>query len=749
MPKKATEAKSNAAAPAPAPEKEADVPSSKATSAAPAPVPRSQTKPKPAPADEMHLSAERGDVGRLAELLSVPGADIDAAAHGGLTPLMCCASKGRCGAAQLLLRFGATIAATDESGFTALHWASAGGHRETVEILLRFGATTDAVDNGGNTAFHVGCRRAARRSLECGETALLKALIDAGSDPQQRNSNGHSGLELMSGAGRAAAQRLQLLQLLGCSPLDPPPTAGPEPPAAPAVELSGRCGRPAAGGRLVALISHTVDTGATAGKLRQALADSPAGAWLTVLPAPPVAAMGSPAAERGRQLAAELQLSEADLAAAHSAAGTAATVAADVAAAATTAAADVAAAATTTADSPPIGDLGEFIATGDTTAAADAAGAAAADVAVAAKRVRQLQQRLVSAEQAPGRRAMDWINGLGADIVENANPVLAPSVLGPLPDTDAAFLLNEAAAAAATAAEVQVDHIAAPSSQDAVDAMAPYPASIGLSKEDSVSIAASAATLCGLALAAELIRRRLEDGSSGLQWSALLAHLSRAAISDYILPVLGHTAGNPAAIAATMVVSVELRQRDAGHRQMLKPGGSCGVREISKPGTEQQRGEKKESELLEGGVQQEEKKEKPEEPEEQEEQEEPEEQEEQCCDQGHQLMPFDYRIWRAVVQCDVVLSVLSRTHGMDAATARIYGMSGPEAAATRATLMCAAAVGRPVVLLLRNSAAPSAHVIELLAAPPAQFNHPDLCDPIDIRPVPQPPASTGRASHHM
>ena len=121
MPKKATEAKSNAAAPAPAPEKEADVPSSKATSAAPAPVPRSQTKPKPAPADEMHLSAERGDVGRLAELLSVPGADIDAAAHGGLTSLMCCASKGRCGAARLMLRFGATIAATDESGFTALH----------------------------------------------------------------------------------------------------------------------------------------------------------------------------------------------------------------------------------------------------------------------------------------------------------------------------------------------------------------------------------------------------------------------------------------------------------------------------------------------------------------------------------------------------------------------------------------------------------------------------------------------------
>ena len=70
MPKRATEAKSNAAAPAPAPEKEADVPSSKATSAAPAPVPRSQTKPKPAPADEMHLSAERGDVGRLAELLA-------------------------------------------------------------------------------------------------------------------------------------------------------------------------------------------------------------------------------------------------------------------------------------------------------------------------------------------------------------------------------------------------------------------------------------------------------------------------------------------------------------------------------------------------------------------------------------------------------------------------------------------------------------------------------------------------------
>ncbi|MFN4352935.1 MAG: ankyrin repeat domain-containing protein, partial [Hylemonella sp.] len=149
------------------------------------------------------------------ELLLDYGAEVEARAGDGLTPLMRACESGNTGTVQQLLRHGADIEARHPlSGWQALHYAAQSGHAgavsavldalgqpaataalhaplsgldlsrrvlhlasasgsaETVRVLVARGAEVDAADSGGNTALHLAYKR--------GSEAVAAELVRAG-----------------------------------------------------------------------------------------------------------------------------------------------------------------------------------------------------------------------------------------------------------------------------------------------------------------------------------------------------------------------------------------------------------------------------------------------------------------------------------------------------------------------------------------------------------------------------------------
>jgi ankyrin repeat protein len=84
-------------------------------------------------------AASRGETQRLANLLD-GGADIEASAFEGWTPLNAAASKGHFGVVELLVERGAKINRTDASQCSAVGWAADFGYAEVVSYLLDAGA---------------------------------------------------------------------------------------------------------------------------------------------------------------------------------------------------------------------------------------------------------------------------------------------------------------------------------------------------------------------------------------------------------------------------------------------------------------------------------------------------------------------------------------------------------------------------------------------------------------------------------
>lgn len=108
----------------------------------------------PARCDEIHKSAEKGNLESVKALLKAnPDLVFSKDKYGG-TPLFPAAQKGRKDVAELLLANKAEVDAKDNFGMTPLHWAAADGHADVAEMLLANHAEVNAKDKNGWTPLH-------------------------------------------------------------------------------------------------------------------------------------------------------------------------------------------------------------------------------------------------------------------------------------------------------------------------------------------------------------------------------------------------------------------------------------------------------------------------------------------------------------------------------------------------------------------------------------------------------------------
>lgn len=132
------------------------------------------------------------------KILIESGADINAQSLGEFTPLMFAARSGALEIASQLIEAGALVNTTTSSGLSPLLLASASldaitgsDYRLVVEeskhealgiLLLRYDANVTQADQFGMTAAHY--------AVEMGKPLLLKALLDAGADPNAQLTEG-------------------------------------------------------------------------------------------------------------------------------------------------------------------------------------------------------------------------------------------------------------------------------------------------------------------------------------------------------------------------------------------------------------------------------------------------------------------------------------------------------------------------------------------------------------------------------
>ena len=147
-------------------------------------------------------AAQRSDVEAVRELLQ-QGADPNAAQSDGLTALHWAALNDQLNIAQILLYAGATVKpVTRVGGYTPLHLASRAGHGGIVRALLEAGAEPDQFTTTGVTALHF--------AAEADDAEAVNALIEHGANVDARDSFS-SRTPLMFAAVRNAAESMQAL----------------------------------------------------------------------------------------------------------------------------------------------------------------------------------------------------------------------------------------------------------------------------------------------------------------------------------------------------------------------------------------------------------------------------------------------------------------------------------------------------------------------------------------------------------
>lgn len=90
---------------------------------------------------------------------------------------------------RLLIAAGASVKVTESSGINLLHWAAIANRPGVVRPLVEAGASINAKDDFQYTPLMYAA------TIDFGDTRMVRALLEAGADPEIRNGEGRTALE--------------------------------------------------------------------------------------------------------------------------------------------------------------------------------------------------------------------------------------------------------------------------------------------------------------------------------------------------------------------------------------------------------------------------------------------------------------------------------------------------------------------------------------------------------------------------
>jgi ankyrin repeat protein len=151
--------------------------------------------------EEMFCSAAFSGNLNIVRSLIQEGVNLDAADAESWTALINAASQGRLDIAQFLLASGANVNATSHCGTTALSISALSGYADIMKLLIAAGANLDMqkIEDGWTPLMG---------TLTFNQVETAQTLLEAGADPNIRNNDGKTALDLALADGKMAIAQL-------------------------------------------------------------------------------------------------------------------------------------------------------------------------------------------------------------------------------------------------------------------------------------------------------------------------------------------------------------------------------------------------------------------------------------------------------------------------------------------------------------------------------------------------------------
>jgi ankyrin repeat protein/beta-lactamase regulating signal transducer with metallopeptidase domain/6-phosphogluconolactonase (cycloisomerase 2 family) len=160
------------------------------------------TGTKREPADALHRAVLSGDISRVKSLIA-GGADVNARAGAGWTPLHTAVRSGNKEMAESLISAGADLNAVNtNNGLTPLVVAAMSGRTDMVELLARRGADVNKRNSELDTPLHLAARD--------GDPNVVDTLVRNGADVHTKNNSGDTPLHYASMYGQIPIASLLL-----------------------------------------------------------------------------------------------------------------------------------------------------------------------------------------------------------------------------------------------------------------------------------------------------------------------------------------------------------------------------------------------------------------------------------------------------------------------------------------------------------------------------------------------------------